>query len=212
MRAGRVGGVIRRAWGNRVFLGVLGGVIVLGVFAASGLAAVPPPSGCKDEILVLIPGVTDGLGAKGHKDWIEIFSYSWGVSRVAGGGVEVEEFTIVKQIDKASPKLYESLASGGALEMTVAVCSGGGGGGPAADFKEYVVYDMKEARVVSMGTGTGAGSSILASVVGVETYRHMEDVSFTYGKISIDYTAQGGAVETLECGGADWNDCTWATP
>jgi type VI protein secretion system component Hcp len=97
--------------------------------------------------------------------------------------------------------------------MTVAVCSGGGGGVRAADFKEYVVYyDLKEVRVVSMGTGTDVESFTHMEEVSLADYGHLEEVSFTFAKISIDYTAQGGAVETLECGGADWNDCTWATP
>lgn len=210
MGAGRIGGAVRRAMGNRGFLGVLVGVTVFGaVFAAAGLGAAPAPSGCKGELLVWISGVTDGLGAKGHKDWIEVLSYNWGIARPAGEAVKVEEFTIVKLIDKSSPLLYKALGSGDPLQMTVAVCGRGAG---ASDFKEYVVYSMEDVRVVSMGIGTDVESFVHMEDVGLADYRHLEEVSFTYQKITLDYTAQGGAVESLECGGAEWNDCTWATP
>jgi type VI secretion system secreted protein Hcp len=65
-----------------------------------------------------IPGEsTDKL----HKDWIEVISFSWGVSNSTtgatggGGGAgksSIHDFSIVKYIDKASPALFEQCCSG----------------------------------------------------------------------------------------------------
>ena len=185
--------------GSRWLSGVVIGLLLVGVVAVGGIALgggggnpSPGANESRNELYMTlrIPGITD-FGPKGE---IEVEAFHWGVSQVAGR-IVVEELVITKVIDKASPKLYEALTKGTHLEEVTLAVYEGRGGEVALDFKEYVVYAIRDVMVSSIGEGpTPAG--------------HMEDVSFTYREISIDYTAQGGPVETLLCGtGADWSGC-----
>ncbi len=120
-----------------------------------------------------------------HKDWIEILSYSWGVSQPATGSrstggarsaerVNVQDFSIVHSIDKASPKLFLSCCKGEHIKgVTVELCRATG------DKQKYMEYKLTDVLVSSVRPG---GSS-----KGGETLP-LEEVSFNYGKLEITYT------------------------
>jgi len=122
-----------------------------------------------------------------HKDWIEILSYSWGVSQTASGSAstsggasseraDFQDFSIVKALDKASPKLALACADGTHIkEVIIELCRAGG------DKLKYMEYKMSNAIVTSMRPG-GASQ-------GGETLP-LEEVSFNYGKIEWTYTQQ----------------------
>jgi len=73
-----------------------------------------------------------------HKDWIEVLSFDFGMEQPssatdssAGGGtterVNVEDLSVMKHLDKASPKLYEFCCNGKHIkDVTLAVCRAGG--------------------------------------------------------------------------------------
>ncbi len=83
-----------------------------------------------------------------HKDWIEVLSYSWGVSQeIAGnrstggaassGRVEAGHFSIVHVLDKASPKLFLSCCKGEHIkDVKVELCRATG------DKQKYMEYAM----------------------------------------------------------------------
>jgi len=120
-----------------------------------------------------------------HKDWIEILSYSHGVSQPAsasassGGGRSAErcnhqDFSIVKTLDKASTKLFLNSCNGAHIpEVKVELCRATG------DKQKYMEYKLTDVIVSSVRPG---GSS-----TGGETLP-LEEVSFNYGKIEITYT------------------------
>ena len=122
-----------------------------------------------------------------HKDWIEILSFSCGATQPAsatassaGGAtaerVDLQDFSIVKALDKASPKLFEFCCTGKHLkEVKIELCRAGG------DKVKYMEYKLEEVIVSSLRPG---GSS-----QGAETLP-LEEVSFNYGKIKITYTQQ----------------------
>lgn len=122
-----------------------------------------------------------------HADWIEILSYSTGVSQPAsasassGGGAtseraDFQDFSIVKAMDKASPKLALACAKGTHIpEVTLELCRAGG------DKLKYMEYKMTNCIVSSVQPG---GSS-----QGDETLP-LEEVSFNYGKIEWNYIQQ----------------------
>ena len=122
-----------------------------------------------------------------HADWIEILSYSTGVvqassgSASSGGGASAEradfqDFSIVKALDKASPKLALACANGTHVpEVTLELCRAGG------DKLKYMEYKLTNCIVSSVRPG---GSS-----QGGETLP-LEEVSFNYGKIAWTYTQQ----------------------
>jgi type VI secretion system secreted protein Hcp len=120
-----------------------------------------------------------------HKDWIEILSFSWGVSqpasgsRSSGGAASAErtnhsDFHVVKALDKASPKLFLSCCKGEHIkEIKFALHRATG------DKQQYMLYTLSDAIISSVHPG---GSSH-----GSETLP-LEEVSFNYGKIELVYT------------------------
>ena len=122
-----------------------------------------------------------------HKDWIEVLSYSSGITQTAsgskssGGGASSEradfaDFSIVKALDKASPKLAVACADGTHIpEVMLELCRAGG------DKVKYMEYKLTNCIVSSHRPG---GSS-----QGGETLP-LEEISFNYGKIQWTYTQQ----------------------
>ncbi len=122
-----------------------------------------------------------------HKDWIEVLSYSTGItqptsgSASTGGGATAErahftDFSIVKALDKASPKIALACADGTHVkEVVVELCRAGG------DKVKYMEYKMSNCVISSFRPG--------GSAHGGETLP-LEEVGFNYGKIEWTYTQQ----------------------
>ena len=119
-----------------------------------------------------------------HKDWIEVLSYGWGVSQPASatassaGGAshqraDFNDFSIAKAMDKASPKIALSCASGTvAKTVTLELCRSGG------DKVKYMEYKLANVIISSVSIGGGGGGEV------------SESLSFNYGKIEWVYTQQ----------------------
>ncbi len=139
------------------------------------------------DAFLKIDGVPGESSDDKHADWIEILSYSSGVSQTAsgsassGGGASSEradfqDFSIVKTLDKASPKLAVQCASGTHIkEIVLELCRAGG------DKVKYMEYKLSNCIVSSVRPGGSSG--------GTETLP-LEEVSFNYGKIEWAYIQQ----------------------
>lgn len=140
-----------------------------------------------------IPG--ESTDAK-HKECIEILSYSHGlsqsVSAASGTGgrtaqrVDIQDFSIVKTLDKASPLLALHCCNGQHIpKVEVMLCLASG------DKHPYMKYTMENVVVsgVRPGGSTQGGDS-----------KPLEEVTFNFGKIKWEYTPiddsgkPGGAV------------------
>jgi type VI secretion system secreted protein Hcp len=120
-----------------------------------------------------------------HKDWIELTSFSHGMSQPAsavvsssgGGGAERvnhQDFSISKLVDKASPKLYEACCKGTHIsEVVIEMCRAGG------DKLKYMEIKMQHVIVSSINYSGSAGSDFPS-----------ESVTFNYAKINWNYTQQ----------------------
>jgi len=120
-----------------------------------------------------------------HKEWIDVLSYSWGVSQPgsvslsSGGSRSAEradhtDFSVVKTLDKTSPKLALYCSSGTHIEeVTLELCR-------AEEGKERIMaYKMEDVIVSSVRpSGPTQGGEALP----------LEEVSFSYGKITWTYT------------------------
>ncbi len=120
-----------------------------------------------------------------HKDWIEVLSYSWGLSqphagsRSSGGAaaaerVNLQDLSIVKTLDKASPKLFLSCCKGEHIpSVKLELCRATG------DKQKYQEYKLSDVIVSSVRPGGSAhGGEQLP----------LEEVSFNFGKIELTYT------------------------
>ena len=121
--------------------------------------------------------------ADGHKDEIQLLSWSWGghnVTSVAGTGgsgagkVDLSDLTIMKYVDKATTPLFKALVTGQHIKTGVltAVKTGSGGGG-----KPFITLSLKELYVTSQQIS--ASSEIPT-----------ESVSFSYNEMKHEYSTQ----------------------
>jgi type VI secretion system secreted protein Hcp len=119
-----------------------------------------------------------------HKEWIEILSYHWSASQAPGGAasmtgahsgqrVDIGDFSIVKPLDKASPKLFMSCCTGEHIsDVTLELCKAGG------DKQKYMTYKFSSVLVSSVRPGGNAqGSDALP----------LEEISFRFSKCQLEY-------------------------
>jgi len=119
-----------------------------------------------------------------HKEWIEILSFSWGASQAGGGSasvtgahagqrVDIQDFSFVHYLDKASPKLFKACATGEHIsEVTLELCKAGG------EKQKYMTYKMSDAMVSSVRPGGSAkGGDALP----------LEEVSVRFAKVQLEY-------------------------
>jgi type VI secretion system secreted protein Hcp len=122
-----------------------------------------------------------------HKEWIEILSFNYGVSQstsgsasTAGGATsgraDFHDFSIVKALDKASPKIFEACTCGTHIKtITITLCRAGG------DKLKYMEYKLSNSIISSYRPGGSAqGGEALP----------LEELSFNYGKLELSYTQQ----------------------
>ena len=119
-----------------------------------------------------------------HQKWIEVLSYSWGVNQTASASssshgslssqrADFHDFSFVKALDAASPKIIMACASGEHLpSATMEICRAGGDKQP---FMEYKMTDVIVTGIRPGGSGSGENLPL-------------EEVSLNYGKIEWKYT------------------------
>ena len=140
------------------------------------------------DAFLKIDGVDGESTDAKHKGEIEILSFHWGVSQAITGTVssagtfsgqraDLTALSVVKQLDKASPKLAQACAAGDHMKSaTLTLCRAGG------DKQPYMKYKLSDVLLESVRTG-GASSG----EGGVPT----EEVGLRYGKIEFEYTVIG---------------------
>jgi type VI secretion system secreted protein Hcp len=115
------------------------------------------------DAFLKIDGIPGESTDDGHTDWIEVLSYSCGISQNAsasassGGGATAEradfsELSIVKSLDKASPKLAVACADGTHIASVVLeLCRAGG------DKLKYMEYKLTNCIVSTVRPGGSSG-------------------------------------------------------
>jgi type VI secretion system secreted protein Hcp len=133
------------------------------------------------DAFLKIEGIPGESTDEKHKDQIEILSYSHGVSQMASasestaggkttGRCDHQDFSIVKELDKASPLLNLFCCKGEHIKkMTLELCAATG------DKSPYMRYEFENLIISSISIGGGGG--------GIPT----ESVTFNYNKINWIY-------------------------
>ena len=117
-----------------------------------------------------------------HKGEIELESFSWGETqsaRAGGGGggagkVQMQDFNFVMTVNKASPKLILACATGQHLKQATFVARKAG-----KAQQEFLVYKFTDVLVSSYQTGGSGGEGL-----------PMDQVSFNFGRIEVEYRSQ----------------------
>lgn len=114
---------------------------------------------------------------------IDILSWAWGMTQSGtthsgpGGGagkVDVQDISITKNIDKASPNIIKVVCTGKALETARLICRKAG-----EEALEYLVIEMEQVIVSSYSVGGSEGEIIPT-----------ENFSLNFAKFTLTYTPQ----------------------
>ncbi len=134
-----------------------------------------------------------------YKDWVQIESWSWGESQTGsagkGGGagigkVDMSDFSFMKLMDKATPKLVLACASGKHIPTVEFVARKAGG-----EQAEYMKMKFTDVMISSFQTSNSAGSGQLPS----------ESISLNFAKIEMEYLAQDDKGKTASAGKMNWD-------
>ena len=126
-----------------------------------------------------VPG--ESVGKPGE---IDLLSFSWGETQPGtagqGGGagagkVAQQDFHFAKLVDKASPMLFVSCASGAHIKSAVVTARKAGG-----KQEDYLIFKLSDVLISSYQTGGSAGSDIVPS----------EQFSLNFVKLEVAYKEQ----------------------
>lgn len=135
------------------------------------------------DMFLKIEGIDGESSDDKHQKWIEILSYSHGVSQPVsgvsatggrtGGRADFQNMSISKTIDNATPDLNIKCAKGEHIpkvELELCLASG--------EKHTFMKYTLEDCIVTSVQPGGSAGAEV----------KPLESVSFAYGKIKWEYT------------------------
>ena len=117
-----------------------------------------------------------------HRDEIEVLSWSWGVTQSVATGTRTgagsgkatfSDLTFVHKLDKASPILFKTCATGTHVPEAVLTVRKAGGGQ-----QEYLVVKMSEVLITGVQTSVSGGADL------------SETVSLTFAKVELEYRPQ----------------------
>jgi type VI secretion system secreted protein Hcp len=150
--------------------------------------ALARPARAASNIFLQVDGVPGESTDDKHKAWIELLSFSTGVTQSgavtsgkvgAGGGaagkVDVAPFTVVKLVDSTSPKLFVSACNGKHIPKVVIEVATAG-----ENKMVFLKYTLNDVIVSAIRTSAAGGSGD----------RPTEEVVFAYSKIEMEYTPQ----------------------
>jgi type VI secretion system secreted protein Hcp len=122
-----------------------------------------------------------------HKNEIVVESFSWGLLNPAEDRVSVQDFLFTSLVDKSSPILMLSCATGKHIDEAVLTARKAG-----EKPLEYLIIKLKEVLVTGFQPSGSAGD-----VLPVQSF------SLNFGEITFDYTLQredGSKGETISRG------------
>jgi type VI secretion system secreted protein Hcp len=156
-------------------------------------AALPAPlTGPMTDMYLQLAGIPGESQSNTHENWIDAVAFHWGVSRpgqsfpIVGRPPTVvadhADLTIVKRIDKSSPKLFLACCSGQVIpEASFEVCRFGEY--PATRIMLYKMTDVVISSVKPVGG--------IVENPGVTSGYLMEEVSLNYRQMELRYTGIG---------------------
>lgn len=138
---------------------------------------------------------------EGHKDEIEIYSFSFGAANhatidggthgSASGKGSVTEFNITKTTDSTSPILFQACMKGDHFPKAKVTLNKSGGDSAVP----FLIYEFEEVYITSLNwSGAGGGDD-----------RPMEGLSFAFGQVTVTYSAQSTSGSAADQIIGKWN-------
>ncbi len=118
-----------------------------------------------------------------HKDEVDVLAWSWGASQSgtthtgSGGGagkVSVQDLSITKYVDKATPVLWKYACTGTHIKEAVLVVRKAGG-----TPLEYIKITMQDCLVAAVSTGGSGGEDRLT-----------ENLTLNFARFKLEYVPQ----------------------
>lgn len=152
------------------------------------------------DMFLKLDGIDGESTDKGHKNEIEIESFSWGASNSGsaahggGGGagkVSMQDFSFTTRVSRASPQLFLACASGEHIKSALLTVRKAGG--QQQDFLKVTMSDLLVSSYKAEGS-SGADADV-----------PMDEVSLNFAKIQVSYSAQrpDGSLEGAVTAGWD---------
>jgi type VI secretion system secreted protein Hcp len=148
-------------------------------------------------LFIKFDGVDGEANDKDHKAWSDLLSMTWGLHRAGGGATgqtrrrgvaTVEDVVCMKEYDKASPKLAESVLTGKVFPKVEIHDATTYGDGVRAVFLKY---ELKNVLVTSHNVSVaGAGDAVPTESLSL----NFEEVKQTY----TEYDAKGSKKGNVE--------------
>ncbi len=136
------------------------------------------------NIVLLLDGVTGESQISNHTDEIDVLAWSWGMAQSgtthmgSGGGagkVSVQDISLTKFLDNASPTLMKFCCNGKHVATGKLTCIKAGGDSPL----EYLVIEFQELIVTSVSSGGSGGDD-----------RQTENISLNFREFHLTYNKQ----------------------
>lgn len=139
----------------------------------------------RPSIFIKIDGHDGESEDEDHKGWIDVLSWSWGISQSAnthmgGGGSQAlsshQDLSFVKWCDKSTPGIMHSCSSGKHISKAEMICTKSSGDNKALT---YLTIKMHDVIVSSISTGGSGAEDALT-----------ENVSLNFAKVEFEYIVQ----------------------
>ena len=160
------------------------------------LVGFAPQSFAADDTFLKIDDVKGESVFKGHRNEIDVLAWSWGGSQSgsthigSGGGagkINIQDLSITKWVDSATPILFEALTTGKHYKNATLALRRAGARGRQA---EYFVIAMERVIVTSVTMAGSGGEDRLS-----------ENITLNFAKFHITYRAtkeDGSAAAPIE--------------
>lgn len=144
------------------------------------------------DMFLKIDGFDGGSISHKHKGEIELLSFSWGITNTAtttggGGGAgkpTVSDFSIVKQLDTNSPKLFEMCCQGERISDVLVTLVNKEKG------QEFYKIKLTDVLISSYQTGGGNNGGVVP----------LESVSFNFANVDLSAADKNGQfVSQIAC-------------
>ena len=156
------------------------GFVAEALFLAALLFTLPAQAGT--DIFLALTDISGESQDTAYAGKIEVQAWSWGMTQsgtmhVGGGAgagkVSVQDLTLTKYVDKASPKLMEACAKGSHKDEAVLTVRKSGD-----STNTYIRITMKEVLVTAVSTGGSGGDDRLT-----------ENVTLNFAEVKFEYFA-----------------------